>query len=102
MQQHKDLALAVRTADWQVILHQQDEAYWPLYPLHAGDLELYDQRTDPGQTHNLWPDPGPAAQQAQQNLLRLLVRWEERTTAAGGTNASLDKDTLELLRRLGY
>jgi hypothetical protein len=102
MQQQKDLAAAVHTADWQIILQRQDEACWPLYPLHAGDLELYDQRADSGQEHNLWPDPAPAAQQAQQGLLRLLVRWEERTAAASGTASSLDEETLEMLRRLGY
>lgn len=102
MQQQEDLAAAVHTADWQLILQRQDEAYWPLYPLHAGGLELYDQRADPGQEHNLWPAPPPVAQQAQEALVRLLARWEERTAAASGINASLDEEMLELLRQLGY
>ena len=102
MQQQEDMAAAVRTVDWGLILHLQDQDYWPLYPLHAGDLELYNQQADPGQEQNLWPNPPPAAQQAQQALARLLVRWEERTPAASGINSTLDEESLEMLRRIGY
>jgi hypothetical protein len=102
MQQQEDMAAGVRTVDWGLILHLQDQDYWPQYPLHAGDLELYNQQADPGQEHNLWPDPPPAALQAQQTLARLLVRWKERTPAASGINSPLDEESLEMLRRIGY
>jgi hypothetical protein len=96
------MALSVRTAGWQIILHQQDESYWPLYPLQAGTAELYNGRADPAQEHNLWQDPLPAARQARKTLSGLLARWQEHTPTAGGTSASLDEESLELLRKLGY
>jgi arylsulfatase A-like enzyme len=101
-QQHDGLALSVRTADWRMIVQQQDDDYWPQYQLQAGQVELYDLRADAGEKQNLWPASSPRARQAQAELSRLLLRWEEDTAAFGGTSSSLDQETEETLRRLGY
>ncbi len=102
-QQHRDLSLALRTEEWRLILHQADDATWPRYPLQAGTAELYDLRTDPEEQENLWPADDPAARRALRSLSQALLDWESAIPFSPFTERpSLDEETEEMLRRLGY
>jgi arylsulfatase A-like enzyme len=102
-QQHDSLSQSVRTAEWRLILQQQDDEVWPLYPLQAGQLELYNQEEDPKEASNRWPAGSRAAERALEQLSQQLLEWEAATPRSSFSQAPpLDEETEEMLRRLGY
>ena len=61
----------IRTRQWKLIHH---------YEQNAGH-ELYDLQKDPGETTNLYGEPG--VRSTRKELDRRLVLWEKRTGASG-------------------
>jgi arylsulfatase A-like enzyme/Tfp pilus assembly protein PilF len=75
---------ALRTSEWKVI--------------RAPEPELYDLRSDPGETNNIWGDETSRTQ--ARHLVEELAdpRWEGRAPVA----APLDAESEAALRALGY
>ncbi|MCK4410312.1 MAG: hypothetical protein KAW67_09510, partial [Candidatus Eisenbacteria sp.] len=64
----------------------------------AGTAELYDLKTDPGETRNLIAEqPGQAAR-----LGDLLEKWDASVPTVRSGDYELDEEALDLLRSLGY
>lgn len=81
---------ALRTEDWKLIR----------IPHPEGDhIELYDMRSDPDETRNVY---GAHSDEAA-NLLETLSAIEARTLQQGDTDpGGLDDETVEALKALGY
>ncbi len=62
----------IRTRDWKLVHH---------YEQGTGH-ELYDLKNDPGETANIYGEPG--VRSIQNKLQRRLVLWERRTGATAG------------------
>ena len=68
-----------------------------------GPAELYDLAADPGETNDIAPRSPFATELLMQTLRRALWRNATILEGFGGTEAaSLDPDTVEFLRALGY
>ena len=64
----------------------------------ADTAELYDLKTDPGETRNLIAEqPGQAAR-----LGNLLEKWDASVPTVRSGDHKLDEEALDLLRSLGY
>jgi hypothetical protein len=51
-----------RCRDWKLVVYLDDE-----------DGELYDLRTDPGESHNLWHEP--ANRELRDRMITETLRW---------------------------
>lgn len=66
----------------------------------SGGMELFDLQTDPGELHDL----ADTRVQARDKLHKMLTNWMNRVPSAGDISLleSRDKESLEILRSLGY
>ncbi len=102
-QMHDDLALAARTTDWSMILHERDNEEWPLHPIRAGTAELYHLDADPGEHANVLSSSASAVEKARDSLAQALLDWKTQIPwVSWGEAEPLDEELEEMLRRLGY
>ena len=85
---------SIRTADWKLIVANDGN------PRGLAPVELYDMRSDPGETTNL-ADKEPARVAELRRDLEAL-RTASRASAVKGTTGTIDAADEERLRALGY
>jgi arylsulfatase A-like enzyme len=97
--EHNDGALAaVRTSAWKLILGLKHLYFRRSWQRHAGQMELYDLREDPGET----VDAGPLGASQRTALAKDLRSWLREGEPRWGRRRRLDDQTEKVLRELGY
>jgi len=88
--------LALRRDGWKLILHLKPETMEPL------SAELYDLRTDPGETANLAGSNPPQLVPLQKQLLEAATSIRQAAHGETAPRAEMDEAVRERLRALGY
>lgn len=90
--------VALRSARYKYIRHLRTRSLQPSYPFKRGSEELYDLSADPGEDENIARNNPELIAMFRRELKE---RRRERLDMDIG-QAQLNKDTLEVLRALGY
>ncbi len=84
---------AIRTKEYRLVLYQK-----------AGEGELYDHRSDPGEVHNVWDDPACQAVKSElmQQLLKFTMNYATRSNMkTDAVNRQRTKHTPTVLLHTG-
>ena len=90
--------VGVVTERYKYIEHLKTRRIYPGYPMNKGTIELFDLKTDPGETTNIAKENPELVRTLQAKVKELQSKQQQFEHKA----ADVDESTKEALRALGY